>query len=267
MHAWSKSLVVVGTLLLFLISGCSTVGDAVVDGIVSGASRAAEERVANAVYQQLAPLEKLPPPATVGWNQFMVMQAQIVFAYTFSPGGLWLGQTEYQPGEWTQFEVQPAADEADTIHLERALLKRDPNGHEWWRLSWSQGEETWVYEALLDPAEEQLLRLRARDAKGNEEEIPVTEETAYYPSTKLTPESIEGATVGEEEITTSVGSFTAQHVEYKSTSTKGKTKWWLSDQIPGGVIKYQMIEQDENVVWTSTLAEMGDDATTQLGSY
>src|SRR6056297_359114 len=70
-----------GLAMLILMSSCSTVANAVVGGAVRGVGRAASERAANAVYKKLAPKEKLPAPATPGWNQFMVAQAQIVFGY------------------------------------------------------------------------------------------------------------------------------------------------------------------------------------------
>ena len=254
-----------GLAFLLLWMNCSAVADAVVDGAVGGLSRAASERAANAVYKKLAPKEKLPPPATPGWNQFMVMQAQIVFLYAFSPGGLWVSTDEFQPGEYAKFKIEEDGNESDAT-IEKAFLKRLDNGNEWWRATWGDDEDVWIYEALLSPEEGRLLRLRAKDANGNEGEVPVSEGTVYSEPTEVTEESIEGAKIGEATITTPVGTFNTDHIQYVATTNEGTTEWWLTPEVPGGVIKYQM-KDDQEVVWTSTMIQKGDDATTVLNSF
>ena len=263
MKAFAASCTVI---LLFSCVGCSIVANRLVDGAVSGLGRAASEHAEQAVYRKLAPKEKLPPPSTPGWGQFMSLQAQIVFSYSFSAGGLWLGQTGYEPGEWTKFEIVQADDDTPVI-LERAFLKKEDNANEWWRVSWSEEDESWIYEALLSPSDGRLLRLRAKDAKGNEGEIPVTGQTIYIPPAEVTEESIEGATVGKENVTVPAGTFNTDHVVYLATTGEGKVEWWITNTVPGGVVKYLLSGKDEGVVWTSNLKAKGEGATTVLGSF
>ncbi len=248
-----------------IFSGCATVTDSLVGGAVEGLSRAVSERAANAVYSRLAPKEKLPPPATPGWNQFMAIQAQIVFTYSFSPGGLWVSTTGYEPGEYTKFTMEQSDEEP--VVIERALLKRTDDGNEWWRVSWSEGEESWVYEGLVNPSDGRLLRLRAKDAEGNEGEVPVSDQTIYSEPSEISEESIEGATVGQESISTPAGTYNTDHVEYMSTTGEGTLDWWITEQVPGGVVKYQLTDAKEGVVWTSTITATGSDATSVLGSF
>jgi len=262
----SKAMLVVLSAFAMLAAGCASVTDAVIGGAVSGLSRAAAERAENAVYKRLAPKEQLPPPATPGWNQFMALQAQIVFAYSFAPGGLWISRTGYEPGEYTIFEMTQSDDES-AVRIERAFLTREDNGNEWWRVSWNEGEDSWVYEGLVSPEQGELLRLRARDADGNEGEVPVSGETIYMEPTDVSDESIEGATVGQESLTTPAGTFQTDHVEYLATTGEGTIDWWITDQVPGGVVQYQLADQQEGVLWTNTLVERGDNATTELGSF
>lgn len=249
-----------------MLVGCSTVTHAVVGGAASGLGRAVSEQAEQAMYKRMAPKEQLPPPRTPGWGNFMAMQAQIMFSYSFSIGGLWIGQTGYKPGEWTKFELVEA-DENTPIVLERAFLKREDNGNEWWRVSWFEDEESWIYEAQFSPTEGRLLRLRGKDADGNEGEIPITGETIYVPPTEVTDESIQGATVGKETITTPAGTFDTDHVVYLATNVEGNIEWWTTDKVPGGVVKYLLKDKEEGVVWTSTLKAKGKDATTVLGSF
>ncbi|MCF7885780.1 MAG: hypothetical protein K9M80_04720 [Candidatus Marinimicrobia bacterium] len=252
-------------LIIFILSGCSRVTDAIVDGAVGGLSKAASERAANAVYERLAPKEKLPAPATAGWNQFMITQAQVVFTYAFAPGGLWISKDSFTPGEYAKFKMDN--EENSHIVIEKAFLKKLDNGNEWWRISWKDEQDIWIYEALLSPEEGRVLRLRAKDAKGNQGEVPVTNQSVYMQPTQVTEESIEGAKIGEETITTPAGTFNTDHIRYIATTSSGSTDWWLTPKVPGGVVKYQMRDENKDVVWTSTMIEKGTTATSQLESY
>lgn len=255
------------SIILIIGLGCSTVRDSVMKGATSGIGRAVSERAEQAVYKRVAPKASLPAAGTPGWNQFMTLQAQVIFSYSFSAGGLWIGPVDYKPGEWTKFEFK-VQDEPSVV-LEKAFLKRTDDGKEWWRVSWTTAEEgTWVYEALIATEESQLLRLRARDVDGNEGEIPVTGgEVIYMAPTEVTQESIQGATVGKENITTPAGTFSADHVVYMAVTGEGEIEWWVTDKVPGGVVKYQLKTKEEGVIWSSTLKEKGTNATTILKSF
>jgi hypothetical protein len=250
--------------------GCSNVKDSLIGGATSGLSRgvgrAASERVEQGAYQRLAPKSQLPKPKTPGWNQYMALHAQIIFTYSFSAGGFWLGTTDYQPGDYTKFEFK-SKDESSVL-IEKAYLKLTDDGKKWWRVSWSDGKDTWVYEALI-ASDGQLLRLRAKDANGTEGEIPVEQgqTVIYTPPTTLTKESIQGATVGKESITTPAGTFETDHVKYMSMGSEGEVEFWITDKVPGGAAKYQINDKKEGAVWTCTLKEMGKNATTILKSF
>jgi len=248
-------------LLLLIVEGCSTLTSAV----MGGTKRAISERIEQAVYKKLAPKDQLPPPKTANWNQFMILQAQIVFSYSFSAGGLWIGKTDYKPGEWTRFEWK--AEDESPVTLERAFLKKLDSEKEWWRVSWSDEEDTWIYEALLSKEEGSLLRLRARDADGNEGEVPVTGEIVYIPPAEVTEESIKGATVGHENLKTPVGTFSTDHIVYMTATNEGKIEWWITDEVPGGVVKYLFTDDEGKEIWTCVLKEKGTNATTILGAF
>ncbi len=254
-----------GVLFALLLAGCSMVSDAVLGGASKGAERAVSKRVEQAVYKRMAPREELPPPGNPNWGQYMAFQAQVVFSYSFSAGGFWLGQVGYAPGDTTTFDWQASGD--DSVIMEKAFLKKLPDGKEWWRVAWEEGEDIWIYEALLDTEGGQLLRLRARDADGNEGEVPVTGEAIYIPPTEPTPESITGATVATETVKTPAGSFKADHIVYLATGGQGQIEFWISDEVPGGVVQYLLSDKQEGVIWNSMLIEYGSNARTMLGSF
>jgi hypothetical protein len=254
-----------GLLILLLLAGCEVVSDAVLGGASRGAQQAVSKRVEQAVYKRMAPRGELPPPGNPNWGQYMAFQAQVVFSYSFSAGGFWLGQVGYAPGDTTTFDWQATGE--DSVIMEKAFLKKLPDGKEWWRVSWTQGQDNWVYEALMDTEGGQLLRLRARDADGNEGEVPVTGETIYIPPTEPTPESIAGATVGTESVKTPAGTFQADHIVYLSTGGEGQIEFWTTDKVPGGVVQYLLSDKQEGVIWSSILTEYGSNATTMLGSF
>ena len=265
----TTALVSVLGILVFLVAGGLKLKDAVkgaTRGAGSAVERAVSERVEQALYKKLAPKEKLPPPKSQNWGQFMALQAQVIFGYTFSAGGYWMGQTAYQPGEFTKFEWK--SKDNDTVEFERAFLKKPEEGKEWWRVSWVEKDGSWIYEALISTADGTLLRMRAKDADGNIGEVPVSGETVIYmPPQELTKESIAGATVSRDKVTTPAGTFDADHVVYMATSGEGQVEWWITDKVPGGVVKYLGNDKKEGVVWTSTLKDKGGNATSILGSF
>ncbi len=250
--------------ILSILSSCSLITSAVVGGAESGLSQAIYERVEQSVYKKMAPKEKLPPPKTPGWNTYMTSQAYVIFSYTFTAGGFWFEAGKYKVGEWTKFRI--TTEDGDKVVAEKAFLKRLDNGNEWWRVSWKSEEDEWIYEALLNPKTGKILRMRAKDADGNVGEIPVSDESVYYGAQKLTKESVEGATVGTEKVKTPAGTFKAKHIVYMAMGS-GKIEWWLSEKVPGGVVKYQTTDEDGKVLWTAVIIDYGKGAKTVLGVY
>lgn len=246
------------------LQGCSSVEQAVESG-VDAASNAAGEAVGQALGERLVSSANLPTAGTAQWNQFMVAQAQVLFNYAFSAGGMWPAEATYEEGEWTKYRIGSESDSGVNT-LERAFLMTTEDGNEWWRVRATQQEEAWVYEALVNPQQGEVVRLRSKDPEGNVGEVPVTEKTVYTPPQRLTEESVEGATTGRETVDTPAGSFTARRVEYTGGMGGGDVTWFLSDSVPGHVVKYRVTNSGEQA-WESTLVDYGSDATTTLESY
>lgn len=250
-----------------VFTSCFFVEEAVETGVNSAASAAGEE-VGESIGQQLAPTAQLPTHGTGAWNQFMVSQAQVLFGRAFAAGGMWPAEASYAPGEWVKYQTTVSGDsEAALDTLERAYLKETSDGNQWWRVRGFQEGDSWVYEALVDPTQEEVVRLRAKDPEGNVGEVPVTENTVYQSPQRLTEESIEGATVGTEQVETAAGTFSTRHVEYQGGAGGGTITWYLSEEVPGHVVKYQIENEQQETAWTSTIVAHGTDATTTLDAY
>lgn len=79
-----------------------------------------------------------------------------------------------------------------------------------------------------------------------------------------TKESVDGATVGTENLTTPAGTFSAKRVRFGSTGAR--QEWWLSPQVPGGWVQYTVNAEDKEDGFTMRLVAHGTGATSELGS-
>lgn len=165
--------------LAAVLSGCFLVQEAA-QTTVGAASEAAGQEVGEAIGARVASAAQLPTAGTAQWNQFMVSQAQVLFSYAFAANGMWPAEATYEEGEWVRYESRTAEGETAGVQtLERAFLTTTEDGNEWWRVRAQQEEDTWVYEALINPERGEVVRLRSRDPEGNVGEVPVTERTVY----------------------------------------------------------------------------------------
>ncbi len=215
----------------------------------------------------------------------MQLYVQALFTAGFYHGGYHWDALSYEPGQWTRWKAE-GIDQGD--ELEKAFLKRDKDGKEWWRIS-AKGKrdgkmEEVIIEALFEPTEDAkelrtLLRLRRRFPDDDEGvEVPVTDDNRakwYRSPTKLTDESIEGATVGTDKITVPAGSYTCKHLKYAHGAGGDTMEWWVSDKVPGQVVKAVntrkggsgKADADGKHRRTTVLAAQGDDAKSRLGSF
>lgn len=269
----------VGTLLGILmvccmfLSGCAMFVESALDRAASTAGNRVGERIGDTVGTAMAgyaeaSLRELSPALTQ-------MYVSSVFSTFFYPGGYYFaGYRAYEPGEWSRWKAT-GMDEGDTF--EKAFLKKEDDGKEWWRIITSgvrEGEkEEVILEALFSASDEtgnkKLLRLRSLFPGDKEPaEMPVQEDTSawYHDPVKLTQESMANATRSTETISTPAGTFTALRVVYRDVHGMGE--WWLCDEVPGGLVKYQVTEAEgEEVRYTVELEAFGADAKSRLQSF
>ena len=192
--------------------------------------------------------------------------------------GATMFETDYKPGEWTRWSM--SGNDGDSKQVsERAFLGKQADGGEWWRVktitTTSDGVADTVSLEALFKAEngndqvQTLVRMRGK-LPGNSEaqELIVPQQWSMWNMSgsmgrKPTKESIDGATVGTESVTTPAGTFKAKHVRFGAGG--GTLDWWLDDATVGGWVKFQVMDNDKKPQYTQELVGKGTGAKSELG--
>ncbi len=209
--------------------------------------------------------------------QLFYAYSMSVFQMTFYQGGFYqYGANDFEPGQWVRFSVTGYS-EANTT--ERALLKRNEDGSEWWRVETKSatddgGEDIVVIEAQFTAPDEsgtrRVIRMRSL-LPGNTEpsEVPITEEDSdrwvVQGGRNLTKESAEGMKVGSTVVVTPAGKFKCD--QFQTKSGKATLNWFMNEDVPGRFVRYTQ-EEDGAVRYTNELVAQGTDATkSKLGTF
>jgi hypothetical protein len=177
----------------------------------------------------------------------------------------------YAQGQWTRWQIGGDEDE-DRMLVERAFLSRGDDGNEWWRFKAFQERDTIILEALFKPVGDgvqQLVRMRGKmpgEREANELLVPdhmTNVNSLGMFGMRPTKESVEGATVGTANIRTPAGSFAAQHLRFGGAG--GRQEWWLSEQVPGGWVRYKVTPAEVDETFVMELVAHGTGATSELG--
>lgn len=261
----TKTLLCTAAILVGLSSlACNMFVNKVVDRTIDTAANKVGNKVGEAVGNKI--IADLSPMM----QQLMVSSFSLMFYH----GGYYVAdQAPYAPGQYTRWNSEGAT---QGEFLERALLRRNDDGTEWWRVETrAQGDEqNTIMEALMSAPDaagnRQIRRMRAQFAGEPEpREIPITESNAstYYlnAQTQLTPESLDGMTVGDASVTVPAGTFKTRHVRFTNYQGAGELNWYMTNAVPGGVVKYRNVVRDgdkEDVIYNVVLESFGDGSTT-----
>lgn len=191
-------------------------------------------------------------------------------------------ESNYKPGEWTKWSITTADSEDEQQQTEKAFLGKTAEGAEWWRFktitSYKDGDKTTadtiVLESLFKPEPgneqmQQLVRMRGKFPGQTEaQEMMVPQQWGMWNMNgsmgmKPTKESVEGATIGTETITTPAGTFKAKHVRFGQGG--GSIDWWLDETAIGGWVKFTATDNDKNPQYTMQLIGKGTGAKSELG--
>lgn len=194
-----------------------------------------------------------------------------LFAMVYGTGANVFDQP-YQPGQWTRWEMR-SDDDDDKQILERAFISRSEEDGEWWRFKTIAGTDTIVLEALFKSAGDgvqELVRMRGKmpgDREANELMVPqqmtMVRSLGMFGS-RPTKESVDGATVGTENVTTPAGTFSAKLVRFGGMG--GRQEWWVSDRVPGGWVQYRVSPAEGEGSFRMVLVGHGTGAVSELGS-
>ena len=244
-------------------AGCSMMHDAMssaAGNTMSTAGNVASQKVGTAIG------EGISAKILAGYQPgLMNMYTSYLFSVAFSSGGYAVEQGDYKEGDYTRWSMP--GDNNSNNWIERAYVGKDAKGQQWWKVKFHNGKEneTTVLQALFTPDRTKMLRLRGKFPKEEAKEIPVTDQTYYVPPTKLTAESIEGASKGTESVTVPAGTFSAKHVVYSYGN--GTQEWWLAEGVPGGLVQQTLKAPPDNKdkgEYKIKLEKYGSDAKDEL---
>jgi hypothetical protein len=214
---------------------------------------------------------------TVWSTDFAWIWISQLFAVQYLSGAT-MFENDYKPGEWTRWSIKVTDDEENEVQtVERAFIGKQTDGGEWWRMKTivknNDGADTVNLEALFksegDEYTQRLVRMRAK-LPGNSEaqEMLVPEQWTMWNmkgsfTGRPTKESLEGATVGTESVTTPAGTFTARHVRFGQGG--GTIDWWLDESSTGGWVKFVATDDEKKPRYVMELVAKGTGAKSELG--
>jgi len=199
-----------------------------------------------------------------------------LFAMQYGTGAT-MFENDYKPGEWTRWKMSSEGND-DAQTNERAFLGKPSDGGEWWRTKIITGDkdkpDTISLESLFkaeggNDLTQKLVRMRGK-LPGNTEpqELIVPEQYGMWNMSgsmgrKPTKESLDGATIGVETVTTPAGTFKAKHVRFGMGG--GTMDWWLDESTVGGWVKFVMFDESKKPRYTMELIGKGTGAKSELG--
>jgi hypothetical protein len=175
------------------------------------------------------------------YYQIYLAQFYSIYWYTFYSGGFYSDDTNYEEGQGTEWKMTSTEDD-DVLIMEKSLLKLNSDGSRWWKVKYSDGSDKFMYEFLLDK-DYNLLKLKFVDADSGEvrEYKAKEEDIASYNTSEmrnLSSSDYKEWNKGSVKIKTEAGSFTADHILYSDVDTNYSHEWWLTEDVPGQMVKF-----------------------------
>ncbi|HUI29275.1 MAG TPA: hypothetical protein VLX91_03585 [Candidatus Acidoferrales bacterium] len=220
---------------------------------------------APATAQPTTTTETAPPVDNSGLAMMMTRLYPILFQYMFSAYGYNMELNPYQPGQYTDWTLTGKS--GKPFETRKAFLTTLPDGKEWWGLTYISNKDSIIMEVMFSEKHQSIRRMRQKFGNDTPKEVPVTEGW-YTAPMQLTPESVEGAVVKKGvSVTVPAGSYTCDQIEFAVGAGNMTLRMWRTTSVPGGVVKYEMVDKGGDTIYTGELKSTGTGAATQLGSY
>jgi hypothetical protein len=261
----NQVLAVAFALVMVLAQGCGSIDG--MDRALDSASGAAVEGLVGPTTGSQSGGGSAGPSAPMAGHGYTMA----LFQALFYQGGYNITQRPFRPGEYVQWRSKGMSQGES---FEKALLRRRDDGAEWWRVASHSKEGSLTIEALVAPPLEngsrRILRLRMKNPGSQAREVPVSEQSSekwvLHGGRTLTEESYKGLKVGTAEVGVPAGTFTADHLRTSHPGRQGTVHWWISDRVPGGIVKYQWQAGSDRQVLA--LEDFGSDAGgSRLGAF
>jgi hypothetical protein len=201
-------------------------------------------------------------------TQVYVSQFYALYWYAFAAGGFYFDDSTYEVGQGTVWSLT-SSDDDEEVRLEKALLSLEDDGSKWWRVGFSQEGTELIYEYLISP-EYQLIKMRFKDVGQNKvgEYVFETGEGQYGPTEvePITPEDYAEYRTGTASLRVGAGEYDCDVLEYSyaDDTDKWNFTWWVSEDVPGSLVKFYWELNDGEEWMQGELAEITSGNTPAL---
>ena len=208
---------------------------------------------------------------------------QMVYAQVFYLGGFGYGYSEFKVGDDTTWRVE-TKDSGGTSWFEaqRNYIKKLPDGTQWWYVRLKSEDDEFGYAALvdadfgvrkvryLDPDTKEIMEFEYEEPTPEERERVAKEGAKDGPDVEAKGEGEFIFPEGEnysryvtarEKLTVPAGSFDTEKIvyDYRNPETQEDYNyiWWVSRQVPGGLVRYTWENRKEQSSLQGNLIKVG----------
>lgn len=250
-------------LITIITTSCMTVQDAT--------NRAINRAVGNAVEREVSSM-------MAGYSN--VMLYQLAYTQAFHVGGFGIHPGFFEEGEGTTWLVESGDDdEMNSYTAERALLQKNEDGSSWWYLKYQPegDDESLEYEVKLnsnlEPLEMYMRNVNSgeidhhifdsaeEDGEETWQSDKALEENGYQ-TDYFFMQNHEEYHQGTESVRINNRSYESDVLEYSGSDEENNEQvvftWWVSEDVPGRLVKYEIMNQEEEGEVTGKLLEINN---------
>jgi hypothetical protein len=182
------------------------------------------------------------------------------------------GDANYKPGQGTVWTFTGSgSSSSNETSFERALLKVNADKSQWWRFKLDSGKTSLVYEFLVG-ADGTVQRVRYQDPDTGAIGDFVPSQAPQQPTQAGAPmpknrSDMSQYLVGKQRVQVKGGGFVADHYLYSDAEGRGTAEYWLSDSVPGYMIKSVYTSKKDKKTSTGELVQIESGVTSSLSSY
>jgi hypothetical protein len=271
-----SALAAIGALLLM---GCTSINGTISSAMGKQTTPTPAPVQQNTPAPVVAPTQQNQPatnqstaPSSGGTSMAYQYQFNAFYSGVWSMG--WFGYKEenYKPGQGTIWKMtNMGRNSSQPMTLERALLKVNADSSQWWRLKLDTDKKSILYEFLVGP-DSIVTKVRYKDPSSGAVSEFVPSQSNSMPSVAPSnmPQSradMEKYKVDRQTITVQAGSFETDHYLYTDDTAEGSAESWMSDTVPGYIVKSVYTNKKSNQTATGELMQIESGLASVLGSY
>jgi len=267
-RAWTAAITI---LVVLTVSGCTIFEQTVRSTINDAVGAAIEQELGSRI---------------AGYTD--VMMWQLAYTQAFYMGGYGFSPGDFEEGQGATWRIEAVdRDDVSSFTAERALLKRNEDGSTWWYLKFDADEaEPVEYEVRLSAdflAREMYVRdpetgdIRYHEFTFDDEEVQEADrgdesiEEIGYQTGYFYTEAWDQYRERSERITTGAGSFDTELLLFTAEDARAyadedetdfrnvEYRWWVSQDVPGELVRFEYRDVDEDGVLRGELISLRDD--------